>query len=382
MPPAKKPEASESPANALSAPLQTGTGISSKAKRKRADADDTATNGSENDQTGKQPRQANSPDCSASSTYTANSREVLFGIPWLSFQSPFEGEMCLEVATPSIKYEKGCIHLHGPRGQWNIDAMFSLSFPSVENIIIMRNRKLSAGKKKAHEVLIIPISATGVAPIRQKHAQIITFNLPNQKIDAQVYGSMTFGVGKNTLVLDLFKNAVNERLAEFNKTVTDLSQEDNTSNPTFRIETMLEPVSATTLGKKTKGLLQFLDSGVLFRAKAVTLYIPVRQLNEVRLVFASDMRRGIVGMNFVVSIPHPPEVAALPGKPGGRKYDLLGFHGLSITLAKFIYRFAETRKIAIELNQQEFYDCAKNQPMSGWSDLHPSLKDRLFGKIG
>ncbi|KAI1738382.1 hypothetical protein F4680DRAFT_189531 [Xylaria scruposa] len=375
MPLAMEPKA---PANA---PLQAGTGNSSKAKRKHADVNDTAMNDSEHDQARKQPRQANSPDHSASSTYTASSHEILFGIPSLSFQSPFEGEMCLEVATPSTKYEKGCIRLHGPRGQWNMDAMFSLSFASIENIIIMRNRKLSAGKKKAYEVLIVPTGATGVAPIRQRHAQIITFILPDQKIDDQVYGSMTSGVAKNTLVLSLFKNALNERLAEFNKAVTDLTQEDITSNPILRIETTLEPIMATNL-KKTKGLLQFLDSGVLFRAKAVTLYMPAQELNEIRLVFASDIRKGIVGTDLVLSVAHPPEVKALPGKPGGRDYDLLGFHGLSVALAKFIYRFAETNKIAIELNQQEFYDYAKNQPMSGWMDLHPSLKDKLFGKIG
>ncbi|KAI0194443.1 hypothetical protein EV127DRAFT_422406 [Xylaria flabelliformis] len=250
MPPAKKPKASKSPASAHSAPLQTVTGNSSKAKRKHADTNDTAMNDSENDQTRKQSKQANSPDRSASSTSTASSHEILFGLPGLSFQSPFEGEMCLEVAGPSVKYEKGCIRLHGPRGHWNMDAMFSLSFASIESIIIMRNRKLSAAKKKAYEVLIVPTNATGVAPIRQRHAQVITFNLPDQKIDAQVYGSMTCGVDKNTLVLSLFKNAINERLAEFNKTVADFSQED-LSNPILRIETTLEPVTDTD--KKAKG---------------------------------------------------------------------------------------------------------------------------------
>ncbi|KAI0861047.1 hypothetical protein F4860DRAFT_186954 [Xylaria cubensis] len=378
MPPAKKPKASKSPANAHSAPLQTGTGNSSKAKRKHADADGAALNDSENDQTRKQSKQANSPDRSASSTSTASSHEILFGLPGLSFQSPFEGEMCLEVATPSMKYEKGCIRLHGPRGHWNMDAMFSLSFASIESVIIMRNRKLSAAKKKAYEVLIVPTNATGVAPIRQRHAQIITFNLPDQKIDAQVYGSMASGVNKNTLILSLFKNAINERLADFNKTVADFSQED-LSNPILRIETTLEPV--TDADKKAKGLLQFLDNEILFRAKAVTLCIPVRQLNEIRLVIASDMRKGIVGANLVLSVPRPPEATTLSDRPSNRNYDLLGFHTLSVTLARFIYHFAETRNIAVELNLQQFYDYAKNQPATGWSDLPPSLKEKLFGKI-
>lgn len=117
----------------------------------------------------------------------------------------------------------------------------------------MRNRKRSAVKKYAYEVLIVQTSATGLAPISQRQAQIITFTLPNQKIDAQVYGSMASGVDKKTLVLTLFKNALNERLAEFDKTVTDLSQEDETSNPIFRIETTLESVTGTKLEKKTKG---------------------------------------------------------------------------------------------------------------------------------
>ncbi|KAI0805264.1 hypothetical protein GGR55DRAFT_286282 [Xylaria sp. FL0064] len=144
MPRGKKPKASELAANALLAPLKAGSGNSSTAKRKRVDANDAATDDNENDQPRKQPRQDDSPDRSASSTYTASSHEILFGIPWLSFQSPFEGDMCLEVATPSTKYENGCIRLHGPRGHWNMDAMFSLLFASIESIIIMRNHKRSA----------------------------------------------------------------------------------------------------------------------------------------------------------------------------------------------------------------------------------------------
>ncbi|KAI0454867.1 hypothetical protein F5B21DRAFT_473723 [Xylaria acuta] len=386
MPPAKKPKAPESPTNAPSAPLQTASGNSSTAKRKRADANNTATNGSENEngQTLKQPRQDNSPDRSASSTYTASSREILFGIPWLLFQSPFEGDMCLEVAAPSIKYEKGCIRLHGPRGHWNMDAVFSLPFASIENIIIMRNRKRSAGKKNAYEVLIVPTSATGVAPVSRTrtHAQIITFRLPDQKIDTEVYGTMTSGADKNTRVLSLLKNALNERLAEFSKTITDLSQEDETSNPIFRIETTLELIMDTNLDKKTKGLLQFLDGWVLFRSKAVTLCIPARQLNEVHLVFAKDMKMGIVGATLVLSVPHPLEATASSDKPGGHEDALLGFRGLSCTLAKCIYHFAEKNNIEVQLNLQHFYDYTKYQPMSGWFDLPPGLKEKLFGKLG
>ncbi|KAI0441180.1 hypothetical protein F4803DRAFT_434835 [Xylaria telfairii] len=374
MPPAKKPKAPGSSANASPAPPQTGSGDSNTIKRKRADTNNTAANSSENDQTRKQPRQANSLDRSTSPTNTASSGEILLGLPQLSFQSPFEGEMCLEVAAPSSKYEKGCIRLHGPRGYWNMDAMFSLPFASIENIIIMRHRK---GKKKAYEVLIVPTSAAGIAPVGQRQAQIITFNLPDQKIDAHVYGSMTSGVDKKTLVLNLFKNALNERLASFDKTVTDLSQEDETSNPIFRIETTLESVRAINLEKKTKGLLQFLDGVILFRAKAVTLCIPVRQLNEVRLVFANDMRRGFVGTSLVLSVPHPLEATALSDRPGGDKETLLSFRGLSRTPAKFIYRFAETRNIKVELNQQHFYDYAKNQPASGWSNVDPSVREAL-----
>ncbi|KAI1277633.1 hypothetical protein F5Y07DRAFT_81428 [Xylaria sp. FL0933] len=381
MPRGKKPKASESAANAPSAPLKAGSGNSSAAKRKRADADDTATDGSENDQTQKQSRQDDSPDRSASSTHTANSHEILFGIPWLSFQSPFEGDMCLEVATPSTKYENGCIRLHGPRGHWNMDAMFSLPFASIESIIIMRNLKRSAGKKKAYEVLIVPATATGVAPVSRKHAQVIAFNLPDRKVDAQDYGSMTSGVDKNTLVLSLFKDALNERLAEFNKTVTDLSQEDETSNPIFRIETTLEPVMDTNLEKKTKGLLQFLDGELLFRAKAVTLCIPIQQLNEIHLILATETKNRIVGTKLVLSVPSSLETTALSDQPASRRYALLAFHDLPVTLAKSIYHFADNRNIKINLCQQHFYDYAKNQPMSGWGELPPSLKEKLFAKI-
>lgn len=122
-----------------------------------------------------------------------------------------------------------------------------------ETVIIMRNRKRSAGKKNAYEVLIVPTAATGIAPVSRRPAQIIAFILPDQKIDDQVYGSIASGVDKSTLVLSLFKNALNERLAEFSKTVIDLSKEDEKSNPIFRIETTLEPVNGTKLEKKTKG---------------------------------------------------------------------------------------------------------------------------------
>lgn len=139
MPPAKKPKASKSSANAPSAPWQTMSGNSSTAKRKRADTNNTATNGSENDQTRKQPRQDNSPDHSASSTDTASTGEILFGIPQLIFQSPFEGDMRLEVATPSSKYEKGCIRFHGcPEGHWDMDAMFSLPFAFISSCRYIR----------------------------------------------------------------------------------------------------------------------------------------------------------------------------------------------------------------------------------------------------
>ncbi|KAI1155693.1 hypothetical protein F4825DRAFT_468059 [Nemania diffusa] len=382
MPPAKKPKASEPPTNAPSAPLQPASGNSGTAKRKHADASNAATSDSENDQTRKQPRQDNSPDRNASSTSTANSREILFGIPQLSFQSPFEGDMCLEVATPSVKYAQGCIRLHGPEGHWNMDAVFSLPFASIETVIIMRNRKRSAGKKNAYEVLIVPTAATGIAPVSRRPAQIIAFILPDQKIDDQVYGSIASGVDKSTLVLSLFKNALNERLAEFSKTVIDLSKEDEKSNPIFRIETTLEPVNGTKLEKKTKGLLQFLNGGgVLFRAKGVTLYIPVQQLNTVRLVFATEMKNGIVGTDLVLSVPNPLEATASSETRGGREYALLGFHGLSRTLAKFICHFAEKHNIKVQLNQQHFYNYAKNQPMSGWSDLPPGLKEKLIEKV-
>ncbi|KAI1127122.1 hypothetical protein F5Y10DRAFT_266450 [Nemania abortiva] len=375
MPPAKKSRA-----------LQAGSGNSSRAKRKRVDADNTATNDSENDQTHKQLRRDDSPDLGALSTDAASSHEVLFGIPWLPFQSPFEGDMCLEVVTPSTKYEKGCIRLHGPRGHWNMDATFSLSFASIENIIFMRNRKLSAGKKNAYEVLVVPTSATGVAPLSQKHAQPIAFVLPDRKIDAQDYGSMATGVSKNTSVISLLKNALNERLAEFNKTVTDLSQEDNTSNPIFRIETTLNPVSATNLEKKTKGysplrLLQFLGGEVLFRAKAVTLCIPTQQLYEIRLILASEKNK-TVGASLVLSVPHPLEETASPNGPDSCKYALLAFYGLSVTLAKSIYRFAEERNIKLELNQQHFYDYAANRPVTGWCPFPPGLKEKIFAKTG
>ncbi|KAJ8130579.1 hypothetical protein O1611_g3048 [Lasiodiplodia mahajangana] len=385
MPPAKKRKAHQSSANALSAPLQTASGNSSTAKRKRTDANNTATGGGENEnednQAQKQPRQDDSPDPSDSFNDTASSREILFGIPWLLFQSPFEGDMCLEVVAPSVKYKHGCVRLHGPRGHWNMDAVFSLPFATIENIIIMRNRKRSAEKKNAYEVLIVPTNATGLAPIShtQTHAQIITFNLPDQKIDTQVYGTMTSGADKNTLILSLLKNALNERLAEFNKTVTDLSQEGKAAGSPLRIPTTLEPVMTTNLEKKVKGLLQLLDGWVLFRSEAVTLCIPTSQLINIRLVFAKDVKLGIIGMELVLSVSHPVEDTASPDKPGGRACALLSFHGLSWTLGEFISRFAEKSNIKVLLNLQHFYSYTKNQPMSGWSDLPPDLKRELFG---
>ncbi|KAI0199905.1 hypothetical protein F4808DRAFT_195420 [Astrocystis sublimbata] len=387
MPPAKKPQSSKSSASASSAPPQTKPGDSTRAKRKHADANDAVKDGSDN-RMQKQPRQNSSPDRSIPPTAgdTSISPHVLLGINSIS---TVDGDgFCLEVEAPSVRSAQGdCIRLHGriygrihgPVNYW--DRTYLLPFALIETIIISRYR-YAWDWETAYEFLIVPIKGTGVAPVRDPWPDMYTFSFVDAKDGAQRYGSRTYGIDKSTPLLDLFKNVLSERLAVFGKTVIDISNENEASCPIFQIEATLEFVTHTDLKVETKGTLQFLDGGMLFRTEdeKVTLWIPAQQLKDLCLVFVTNLAEWendvfkfeIVGLELNLDVLRTPTTQ----RPGVSDCDRLRFPRLPLTLAKSLYRYAEKQNIHVSLVEQQFY---KDQCVAAPKPLAPSAKEELLG---
>ncbi|CAJ2503127.1 Uu.00g105210.m01.CDS01 [Anthostomella pinea] len=282
----------------------------------------------------------------------------------------FEGEMRFEVISGPTG---GGIRLHGPRGLWGMDAAFSLSFASIEAIIVMKNLKSSARKKEAYEIFIVPSAATGIAPIKNRYPQLISFKFPNQKVDGELRGAAArAGDAKKDTYLSVCKKVLDEQLMPFGKAVTDYTE---TAGVITQVEASLEPVSGTDLKKKSKGHVHFLDTGILFLSKEARVLVPFSLMTGLNVIFGLESRK-LMGMDVILKV-------SVPADPASKDvfarldYALLAFKRLSPALTKHIKAYAEKHTVKVEWLSMEYYDYAKDSPMSGWMDAPEDLVTRL-----
>ena len=98
---------------------------------------------------------------------------------------------------------------------------------SEEQAIVLPKHPTSAAKNSDHQVIIVPTAAAGISTITRKYPQIISFCWPDRKADRKLQGKLGEGANpKQHTYLSIFKNAVNEQLAHYQKTVIDLTCEE------------------------------------------------------------------------------------------------------------------------------------------------------------
>ncbi|KAI0471494.1 hypothetical protein GGR56DRAFT_654347 [Xylariaceae sp. FL0804] len=361
-----------------------------------ANAEDVADAGPQT----KKPRQASSHDSpSDAATQPVQDDEVVATQPaqdetaavngatrllvtdWLPFKAPFEGDMHLEVICPPNSPRNASIQLFGPRDYWGMDATFTLPFSSIEQVIVSKHL---SRKKDAYLVLIVPRSATGTAPVRQRYPQIITFSFPDCKADKNLSGEVGHAADPKTdTYLSILVKVFHDHLRQFDKKVTSLC---HTTNPLYGIDATLEPVPDTDLQVKTKGSISLLDTGLLFLSKTVRIFVPLKELNGLRAIAAIhgngtvDLGK-MIGLkllcNVTVPSPQPLTKTQQEREVLGGGNGQLHFHKLSPSVLKHIREYSQKHHLGIQFLKQYYYSFEQDQPATCWMPLSEASLEKL-----
>jgi len=273
-----------------------------------------------------------------------------------------------------------------------------------EQVIVLPQHPTSTAKNPDHQVIIVPTAATGLSTITRKYPQIISFYWPDKKADGKLQGRLGEGADpKQNTYLSVFKNAVNERLAHYQKTVIDLTceeqkgflhcdaalsytKEDVENKANFLGKLFTRPSSniptAPVLINLPTGHLYFLDTGLLFLSVSTRVYLPKKSFSTVYSIIVKDIARAKKGeasaavcLDTCMSVGEPFfESKISDGKAtdsGGQVPTpaslILGFTRIPLRLINEVEQYFKKHEIELCECEQIFYDYDKDQPCTGWS---------------
>ncbi|KAF6812948.1 hypothetical protein CPLU01_14778 [Colletotrichum plurivorum] len=298
----------------------------------------------------------------------------LLGSPKVPFQAPFACDGSFEVMSGTEGVGSGGIRLCGPQEEGDIIGdVFLIPFQHVvphtyaEQIIVLPNPRKPAKKAEAYLVVIVPTAATGASAVKREYPQIISFSWPDRAADKKLAGKVGEAAdGKKDTYLSVMKRVFDEQLAPFGKSVVDVSGQAGNGHIIGK-ETVLKPPMGGRLQHDVKGLLHFLETGVLFTSESLRVYIPFAAFRGAMLVLAREMKDGGNGRIAALSVLCRANEPFYQDDENGET--LMSFGRVDSGLAEAVKEYMERHGIAPMMCQQMFYDYENGQPASGFMPL-------------
>ncbi|KAJ0115025.1 hypothetical protein J7T55_001433 [Diaporthe amygdali] len=257
---------------------------------------------------------------------------------------------------------------------------FMVPFQHVEQLLIIdepSSKENGSSTGHGHRVIIVPTAAVGASALKRTYPKIISFMLPDSKSGSNFKGKIGEAADDpQETYRSLITRVFNEQLAPFKKSVIDASAAaaaDEDSDARLVCDVVLEQSEDEGSKEDVKGLLFFLETGVLFHSQTTVLYLASESTPNPMLVYnyeALAKRPGPANISLICRTTEPYYDKAQDGEKSSSEQNeeplLISFHGIGADLSDGIARYAERHGIKLEELEQEWYDLEQGQPASGW----------------